>query len=145
MIVVEMSFNIDESIASIRRDVFVVEQGISEEDEFEGGEDAFTHFCLFKDGSLVGYIRVAVGRNVLHIGRVAVRREFRNQGLGRVLMDTAEGYGVSSGCISFSLHAQLRARGFYEKLGYMASGEEFVEAGIKHIVMTKDVRRDALR
>lgn len=141
MITFEISHNINEAIVSLRREVFVVEQGISEEDEFEGGEDAFAHLCLYEDRSLVGYMRVAVRNGVLHIGRVAVKRELRKQGIGSLLMHAVEGYGVNNGCMSFSLHAQLQVRGFYQKLGYAVLGGEFLEVGIKHIVMTKEVKR----
>ena len=122
--------------------MFVIEQNISEKDEFEGGEDTFTHFCLFKDRSLAGYIRIAVDDRILHIGRVAVKKNFRKQGLGSLLMKTVEDYGVSKGCDSFILHAQLKAKNFYQKLGYITSGDEFIEAGIVHIVMTKDILKD---
>jgi cystathionine beta-lyase len=141
MITFEISRNMNEAIASIRREVFVVEQGVSEKDEFEGGEDAFVHFCLYKDRSLVAYIRIAVKNEGLHIGRVAVKRNFRKQGLGRILMRTVEDYGLNKGCISFTLHAQLYAKGFYQRLGYLPQGVEFMEAGIKHIMMTKEMKR----
>lgn len=141
MIAFEIFCDINKAIADFRREVFIVEQGISEEDEFEGGEDAFVHFCFYKNKLLVGYIRIAVKNGVLHIGRVAVKREFRKQGLGRIMMHTVEDFGVNNGCMSFSLHAQLYAMDFYQKLGYVALGGEFLEAGIKHIMMTKDLKK----
>jgi predicted GNAT family N-acyltransferase len=80
---------------------------------------------------------VATGRLLPdgHIGRVAVRAEWRGQGVGRELMiallDAARGHGHESAHI----HAQTDARRFYELLGFIAVGEVFTEAGIPHIEM----------
>jgi len=136
---IENYSNINDEIVAIRKEVFMDEQGILFEDEFEGGEETYIHFCLYNENVLVGYIRLTVVDCTLHIGRVAVKKEFRKKGLGRILMKTAEEYGVNNGCLEITLNAQLHAKGFYQKLGYTAWGDEFLEARIKHIKMTKKV------
>ena len=132
-------FDINDDITAIRREVFMVEQGISYTDEFEGNEDSFIHFCCYENDLLIGYLRASISNDMMRIGRVAVRKEYRKQGVGVKLMTVAENFGKEKGCKLVSLNAQIQAKGFYAKLGYIESGNIFLEANIKHILMKKHI------
>lgn len=126
-----------EDIAAIRREVFIDEQGVPAAEEYEDYEDLYTHFCLYDGDQLAGYLRVIREQDQLRIGRVAVRIPYRQRGLGTRLMAAAETYGAHIGCKIAMLHAQLQAQEFYRKLGYIPSGEIFLEANIEHVQMSK--------
>lgn len=141
MIEIIKCFDLNDDITAIRREVFMDEQGISYADEFEGNEDSFIHFCFYEKDLLIGYIRVSISNDAIHFGRVAVRKEFRRQGVGIKLMATAENFGRKSGCVIVSLNAQIQAKDFYAKLGYVEYGNVFLEANIEHILMKKHLVR----
>jgi len=69
--------------------------------------------------------------------RVAVLEKARGSGIGRALMEAIEFHAHEKGLESIRLNAQLQATDFYQKLGYVAQGEVFIEAGIDHRAMTK--------
>jgi predicted GNAT family N-acyltransferase len=131
--------DINAEIAAIRREVFIEEQGVSPAEEYEGYEDRYTHFCLYDGDTLAGYLRVIQEQNILRIGRVAVRKAYRRQGLGSQLMAAAEAFGASIGCTTALLHAQTQAQAFYSALGYLPSGDLFFEANIEHVRMAKSL------
>jgi predicted GNAT family N-acyltransferase len=117
---------------AIRRMVFIEEQHVPEEIEMDA-DDAHAFHALALDGSSpVGCGRMVAHDGYVKIGRMAVLRERRGEGIGRsilrFLMEHAgrEGYGRAV------LHAQLTAEGFYLKNGYIPEGEVFDEAGIAH-------------
>jgi len=120
---------------SIRRKVFIEEQGLTEAEEYDGTDYACTHLVAYEDD-----VPVATGRIMLYgddyiIGRVAVLKEHRGKNLGVGIMQTLiEGCNMMGGHRQI-LHAQTHARGFYEKLGFTPYGEEFDECGIPHIAM----------
>jgi len=120
---------------AIRREVFVQEQNVSEADEYDGTDGACTHLVLYEDGIPIATGRIMITGNDYVIGRVAVLKAHRGKQLGFGIMQTL----IEACCVMGSerqiLHAQTHARGFYEKLGFAAYGEEFEEAGIPHIAM----------
>jgi predicted GNAT family N-acyltransferase len=120
----------------IRRTVFVGEQGVSEEEEWDGLDPACDHIVLYADGRPVATGRIVWGRPVL-LGRIAVLRECRGTGLGAEVVSRLAEKAFAAGAEEVHLHAQLHARGFYEKLGFTAYGEPYEEAGIPHISMCK--------
>ena len=120
-------------LLAIRRAVFVDEQCVPEALEVDGRDDGAWHL-LARDaaGLPVGCARVLADA---HIGRLAVLRSVRGQGVGRQLLDAAVTLGRRLGMGDLHLHAQVRARGFYEAAGFIAEGDEFPEAGIAHVAM----------
>jgi predicted GNAT family N-acyltransferase len=127
----------------VRRRVFIEEQGVPEEIEIdqhdtvvegESGHSVAQHVLAILDGRPVATGRILRedydGR--LHIGRVAVLAEHRGKGLGRAVMAALHDLARRRGATSVTLAAQLHAIGFYEKLGYEARGEVFLDAGIEH-------------
>lgn len=132
-------YDINEDIKSIRTEVFIAEQNVPVELEIESDEDRYIHCCIYKDENLIAYARVKLSNPAI-IGRVCVKKDYRNLGYGRKVMELAE--GQIQGINEVHLHAQLHAKGFYETLGYTPFGDIFLEAGIEHISMKKNKIRN---
>lgn len=124
---------------ALRHEVFVEEQAVPvelERDEHDGTAD---HVIAEDDaGRLVATGRLVVldGR-VGKVGRMAVSRQARGRGAGAAVLAELERIARSKQLDEILLHAQLTARGFYDRAGYAAQGEEFEEAGIGHVAMRK--------
>jgi predicted GNAT family N-acyltransferase len=123
----------------LRRVVFIEEQHVPEELELDE-DDARAFHALALDGSTpVGCGRMVADGDHVKIGRMAVLRELRGLGIGRLvlrfLMDAARKQGYRKAV----LHAQLTAEGFYLKNGYIPIGEVFEEAGIAHRLMEREL------
>ena len=131
--------NIQNDIYNLRKDVFIDEQKIKFEDEFEGNEDKYLHCCLYNDNIIVAYARLCFNKEIARIGRVIVRKELRNTGLGKQIMFWAEIESLKLNCVKVELLAQTQAQGFYVKIGYKTVGDIFMEAGIPHIKMTREI------
>lgn len=119
----------------IRMQVFVNEQGVPEELEVDE-IDAVAEHVLVYDGD----IPVATGRLFLEndrymLGRVAVLKEFRGQGIGDLVMRMLLLRAFDLGAEEVYIHAQTQALNFYKKLGFSVYGEPFEEAGIPHVYM----------
>ena len=127
---IKIENHLTEDIQALREEVFVEEQHVPVELEIEQDEDKYIHCCLYVNDILISYARAFEG----HIGRVCIKKEYRNQGYGKKIMHIAE-QQISSKEIR--IHAQVHAKRFYENIGYQADGEEFLEAGIWHIAMKK--------
>jgi len=126
---------------AVRRRVFVEEQGVGEAVEMDGRDDAAIHVVLTDDTGPVATARLRFPEpSTAKIERVAVLSDYRGQGLGASVMDAAETVATDRGATDAVLHAQLRVREFYERLGYEAEGETFEEAGIPHVAMCKSLR-----
>lgn len=131
---------------AVRRAVFVDEQDVDEDLEWDDWDDAeeTTHFVAYAgDGTEepVGAARLRPkdpeAGDVGKVERVAVLAAAREDGVGRALMDALEAHGRDRGFERFLLHSQTHAAGFYASLGYERRGEPFEEAGIPHVEMDK--------
>ena len=139
------------AVYALRYDVFVRGQGVPEElerDELDAGAD---HAVALLDGVVVGTGRLVDGRidddsrfvagsagTVGTIGRMAVADAARQKGVGRALLDLLVDRAAARGLPAVELHAQLHARGFYERAGFTPFGEVYLEAGIEHIGMRRE-------
>jgi len=123
---------------AVRRDVFVDEQGVDEAVEIDGRDDECVHVVAYDGDHPVGTARLrTVGDDTGKVERVAVRRERRGEGLGRELMTTVEDLARERDLNRIVLHAQTTVEAFYRNLGYETVSDEFEEAGIPHVEMTK--------
>ncbi|MCL1843572.1 MAG: GNAT family N-acetyltransferase [Defluviitaleaceae bacterium] len=120
---------------AIRREVFCGEQNCPEDEEFDGSDDSCVHLVMYEDEKPVATGRVLIGDDYFKIGRVATLKTHRGIGLGKSIVQTLIGACVAMGGHRQIIHAQTVAQGFYEKLGFVAFGDEFDEAGIPHIAM----------
>ncbi|AWH53933.1 GNAT family N-acetyltransferase [Stenotrophomonas sp. ESTM1D_MKCIP4_1] len=123
------------AIHDVRQRVFVQEQGIAAELERDALDPVCAHvLALDADGQPVGTGRLTPdGR----IGRMAVLASHRSQGVGEALLDTLVAAGQALGLAEVHLHAQLPARDFYARQGFLPEGEVFEEAGIGHQQMRR--------
>jgi predicted GNAT family N-acyltransferase len=130
-----------EAALSVRRRVFIDEQGVAPEleiDEYDvlGGE---THQVIaVLDQQIVGAGRVrAIAPGLAKLERIAVLAEHRGKGIGVALTRHLEILALQFGLKQLTMNAQQSACGFYEKLGYVAVGPQFLEADIIHQKMEK--------
>jgi ElaA protein len=118
---------------ALRRVVFIHEQGVSEADEIDGLDGRAVHLLAWDGLCPVGTARLLVKGAVGKIGRVCVLPEVRGTGLGAALIRAALAeLGRMPGVTEAYLGSQSHATGFYEKLGFVAEGEEFLDAGLPH-------------
>lgn len=124
-------------MAKIRTDVFLVEQRVPPKDEFDGSDEGKQHLLIYKAKNPIGTIRYEIHDHIVHFSRIAILKEFRGNGYGKLalkgLMDMLSARILP---ITFTLNAQTQALGFYEKLGYKKEGDEFLDANIPHFKMT---------
>ena len=124
----------EETLMKIREQVFILEQGVPRDVEIDGQDFNASHFLATRNTDVIGSARLLPSGQ---IGRMAVLPEFRSQGIGFRLLEFVIAYAFSSGFAHLFLHAQSHAISFYEKAGFGAAGEEFMEAGIAHVEMHK--------
>jgi len=125
------------ALRRIRHEVFVVEQRVPAELEWDGIDSDCRH-ALAEDGGAraVGCARLLPDG---HIGRMAVLRDWRGRGVGAALLKLLVAEARAVGHARVVLNAQTQALAFYMRQGFVACGEEFLEAGIAHRAMTKEL------
>lgn len=126
---------------AVRRRVFVTEQGVPHDLEFDAFDDHARHLVLVEHGRVLGTLRMrwlGDGRTV-KIERVAVVEQARGRGLGRLLMRRGLKQALADGAERVLVHAQVRVRSFYKSLGFEGHGQVFEEDGILHIAMHRDL------
>ncbi|HDY99516.1 MAG TPA: GNAT family N-acetyltransferase [Pseudomonas sabulinigri] len=116
-------------LRDIRQQVFIDEQHVPEDMEWDSQDEGATHFLLFYQQEPVATARL-LGDG--HIGRVAVLSEHRSKGLGAELMQHIIRHAHSSGMQELHLSAQTQATDFYNKLGFSVCSAEYLDAGIPH-------------
>jgi len=114
---------------SVRYPVFVEEQGVPADIEEDEWDPRCEHALVRVDGRCVGTGRLLPDG---HIGRMAVLKPWRGQGIGDALMRALVGRAIERGMKHLALNAQTHAIPFYARHGFEADGEEFEEAGIPH-------------
>jgi len=126
----------DEStLRSIRREVFVVEQHVPEELEWDGIDPACAHvLALDRDGRPIGCGRLLPDG---HIGRMAVVAAQRGRGVGTALLARLVALAQEAGHQRVVLNAQTHAMPFYARCGFTPCGDEYEEAGIPHRAMER--------
>lgn len=127
---------------ALRREVFVWEQKVPEEEEHDSYDLTAAHYVALADGEVVGTLRLIAMPEHIKIGRVAVRQAWRGKGVARKLIETAMREAREQGSERFYLTAQSDKLGLYEKLGFVAFGPEFLDGGMPHRAM-RDYDRDS--
>ncbi|QDC07771.1 GNAT family N-acetyltransferase [Oceanicola sp. D3] len=122
---------------ALRREVFMREQGFSEAEEFDGKDGAALHLLASERGEPVGTARVFVDEG--RIGRICVVQRARGTGLGAALVRAGMDLLRERGATRVVLDAQVRAMGFYERLGFTAEGDVFDDGGVPHRRMTAEL------
>lgn len=128
----------------IRNQVFVKEQGVPLDREIDNYEAYTIHFVLYQDTETpMATLRLLpLEDGKIKVQRMAVLKEFRKKGLGKVIMEAAETFANEHDYQQLVLGAQLTARDFYQRLGYQTEGEIFLDADIEHVTMTKTLQNN---
>jgi predicted GNAT family N-acyltransferase len=124
----------------LRHEVFVVEQRVPVEEELDEHDDTALHLVAVEGGRLVATARVVMDGGTAKLGRVAVAREARRRGIASQLIELGEAEARARGATRIALAAQTGALALYERAGYTAYGERFMDAGIEHLMMEKALR-----
>ena len=131
----------------LRTEVFVNEQNVPKElelDEKDNSEHTI-HIGYFKDDKLIGVARlIDMDKDIIHIGRVAIDKNHRGEGIGHKLILGCEDIAkkVLNRDFNIELSAQVYAETFYKKLGYnRINNNIYIDAGIEHIDMRKTIKK----
>ncbi|WP_318506281.1 GNAT family N-acetyltransferase [Photobacterium leiognathi] len=119
-------------IRTVREQVFIQEQQIDPEIEFDDLDSAAVHVLVMDGEQPLGTGRILADG---HIGRIAIMKSARGQGLGAKVVQALVKYAQQQGYPRVDLGAQTHAVDFYRKLGFMPYGDEFMEANIPHQAM----------
>jgi len=124
----------------VRRQVFVREQGISEDLVFDGHDRESLHIVV-KDGErVIGSARVKfLADNQAKLERMAVLKRYRHKGIGKEMLLFLDTVWKDKQVQQVIIHAQLEVVPFYKLCGFDELGLPFQEAGIKHIKMRKQI------
>jgi len=123
---------------NVRREVFITEQKIAEEEEWDGLDDTCLHFVAKRGAEVIGTARLRfLEPGHAKIERMAVLIPYRRHGVGTGILANVEEALMSRGISEAVLHAQITAVPFYRSCGYKANGPHFYEAGIEHVKMVK--------
>ena len=120
---------------AIRKEVFVEEQSISEEEEFDDYDAQALHLIVYVDEQPAATGRIWHDGKAFHIGRFAVLKRFRGQKIGDLALRLLLYKSFSSGAQAVEISAQTYIVPLYKKFGFKEYGEEYIEAGIPHIAM----------
>ena len=119
----------------LRREVFIVEQKVPETVERDALDAEAVHLVAIDDGDVVGTLRIVFLPEHAKFGRVAVLRQARGKGIATEMMRAAMATARERGESRFYLTSQSDKVGLYEKLGFVAFGDEFEEGGMPHRAM----------
>lgn len=125
-------------LRAIRSEVFIEEQNVPVELEWDDKDETATHFLVTLDDTPIGCARIIditpsdAGIHQAAIGRMAILKTHRGQGYGLALLDALISYCKQAGFTHIVLAAQCHAIGFYQQLGFEPEGDIFMDAGIEH-------------
>ncbi len=122
---------------AIRMEVFVFEQDVPADIEWDAFDRTSTHFFARADGKPVATARLRDDAGIAKIERMAVRKDYRGKGVGDALITKVMEHAKAKGFAKAFLSAQDHAIPFYEKLGFSVLGEGYMEAGIPHHAMER--------
>jgi len=117
----------------VRHEVFVLEQRVPLDMEWDDMDASCLHAVAYDANGKA----VATGRLLPdgHVGRMAVMKFARGQGIGGAILERLVGEAKKRGDRAVILNAQTHAEPFYKRYGFLRDGDEFMEAGIPHICM----------
>ena len=130
---------------ALRIEVFVKEQKVPMELEFDEKDNSenTVHIGFFDNNKLIGVARlIDLDKDVIHIGRVVIDKEYRGQGIGRELIIGCENIAqqILKRKIIIELSAQIQSENFYKSLGYnRVNNKIYLDAGIEHVDMRKEI------
>ena len=124
-----------ELVKPIRIKVFILEQKVPEELEWDEYDETAWHAVAKSNHQVIGTGRLIINQSIAKIGRMAIDPEFRGKGIGMEVLKALINKGKEKGAQEFILHAQTHAIAFYAREGFEPYGPIFDEAGIPHVEM----------
>lgn len=133
---------------AIRRRVFVEEQGVPIEleiDEFDEPGSRCEHFLMLVHDESGEFLPIGAFRayfeteDTVHLQRFCILKEYRGYGYGRAALRYVEHYYMKKGARRITFGAQCTAVPFYEKCGYSCVSDIFLDAGMPHRTMEKEI------
>lgn len=128
-----------DALAEVRAAVFVVEQSVPKDLEWDGQDERAYHWLALEGDKPIGTVRMLRDG---HIGRLAVLNEYRGRGIGRDLLNRIIRHAKMLNLREAWLNSQTHAIGFYEQFGFQAYGPEFQDAGLPHRAMRLTFRQN---
>lgn len=122
----------------IRTNVFISEQKIDANLEIDEIDNYANHLIVYDNNIACATCRFFIKNDIAYIGRLAVLKAYRNKGIASLLLRECEKY-LYPNYNKIHLHAQISVSEFYKKNGYQEHGNIFDDAGIKHILMIKEL------
>jgi predicted GNAT family N-acyltransferase len=122
-------------VMPIRHEIFIKEQKVPDELEWDEFDQNALHAIVKKENQVIGTARLIMDNTIAKIGRMAIQKEYRQQGLGQELLFTLLQRAKEKGAQECILHAQTHAIAFYAKADFEPHGPIFDEAGIPHVEM----------
>ncbi|MGE7662875.1 GNAT family N-acetyltransferase [Peribacillus sp. NPDC097197] len=126
----------------IRSKVFVEEQGVPLEvefDEFDTLDGQCEHILAYHNELPVGTGRIRTVDGFGKLERICILKAYRKLGYGKIIIKALEEIAEKNEVSKVKLHGQKQAEGFYENLGYLTSSDLFMEDGIPHVLMVKEL------
>jgi predicted GNAT family N-acyltransferase len=123
----------------VRKIVFIEEQNVPAEEEIDQYESEAQHFVLYDNNEPIGAGRFRMLDGLGKVERICVLKGKRKSGAGKAIMEGIEQYAIEKGITKLKLNAQTHAIPFYTNLGYETVSEEFLDAGIPHKTMIKEI------
>ena len=120
------------SLSMIREKVFIEEQKVTSQLEWDGLDEEAIHFLVYQDEKAIGCARALVIENHMQLGRMAVLKEYRNQGIGSALIEKGMITAKLNQLSKILISAQCHAIDFYKKFGFEVTSEVYLDAGISH-------------
>ena len=120
---------------AVRREVFIEEQQIPEQEEFDEFETTALHLIVYVDEQTAATGRIWHDGKNFRIGRLAVLKPFRGQKIGDLALRLLLYKAFSSGAQTIEISAQTYIMPLYRKFGFKEYGEEYIEAGLPHMAM----------
>jgi len=126
-----------QGVRLVRTEVFIHEQAIPAGEEFDAIDETCVHALILRDEKPVATGRLFPFENGGRIGRMAVLKEARGLGLGRLIIESLLVEGRLRGWKRYVLDSQVYAIGFYERSGFRVIGPEHLDCGIPHRMMER--------
>lgn len=123
----------------IRTTVFVDEQKVPMEEEIDEYEKDAIHFIGYAENKVVAASRLRFVDGYGKLERICILKPYRGRSYGKQIIEQMENEISKNGYIKAKLHAQTHAKEFYEQLGYIVISDEFMDAGIPHVAMAKQL------
>lgn len=120
------------SLSMIREKVFIEEQKVTSQLEWDGMDEEAIHFLAFKNEKAIGCARAFVIENYMQLGRMAVLKEYRGEGIGTALLEKAMTTAKLNQLSAIYISAQCHAINFYKKFGFEITSDIYLDAEIPH-------------